>query len=464
MEARLSPRALLLACAAGFGVCVLASASSGVNGRPPAVFLPVGISGAVYVVSGYLVARRRPANRIGYLLMLVGIVPAAFVVARYLFPVTEVVNNASGSISLLVLAYVLLSFPSGFLAGRAERVTLAAATLYFAMIGLAVLVSLEPAAHGVSRCPPCTPNPIRLLDLSVYPLISTAGDVGAVVTALVVLILSARRWYRAHGAARRVLAPVLFGGIVTAVGIVSTSIAVLTGGDFDLSGQFLLLLRLLVPIGLAVTFVRVYASRGAVAGAVVQLGASPSAEGLEAALRRALRDPDLAVARWSEAGGTYLDREGRPFATVGLAASRSLLRLERDGQPLAAVVHDAALEVDPGLVRTVAEAVRFAFDTTDLRDRLRASGGDVGDLPLGEVAFLFGDLEGSTELLSRLGGTYAEVLAELRRTVREAADHHSGRVVDARADECFLAFADPAAAVAAAVEIQRRVRESTWPD
>jgi class 3 adenylate cyclase len=73
-------------------------------------------------------------------------------------------------------------------------------------------------------------------------------------------------------------------------------------------------------------------------------------------------------------------------------------------------------------------------------------------------------LEGSTELLSRLGAAYAEVLAELRRTVREAADGRAGRVVDARADECFLAFGDPALAVAAAVEIQRRMREATWPN
>ena len=223
------------------------------------------------------------------------------------------------------------------------------------------------------------------------------------------------------------------------------------------------MLQILVPIGLAVTFIRVYAARGAVAGAVVQLGASPSAEGLEVALRLALADPDLVVARWSEAGRTYLDREGRRLDVDGLDASRSVLRLERDGQPLAAIVHDATLEIDPALVRTVADAVRFALDTTDLRDRLRASGGDVTNLPRGDVTFLFGDLEGSTELLSRLGDAYVEVLAELRRTVREAADRHAGRVVDARADECFLAFADPTRAVGAAIEIQRRLRETTWP-
>ena len=140
-----------------------------------------------------------------------------------------------------------------------------------------------------------------------------------------------------------------------------------------------------------------------------------------------------------------------------------MLLLERGGERLGAVVHDAALEVDPAIVRSLADAVQFAFDTTELRDRLRASGGDVDGLPRGEVVSFFGDLEGSTELLSAIGGAYTEVLAELRRTVRETADAHGGRVVDARADECFLAFTDPVDAVAAAVEIQRRMREGGWP-
>lgn len=463
MGSGLSPRALTLACLAGLGVCLAASTLSAVNGRAPEVFLPVGVSGAVYVISGYLVALRRPANRIGPLLMLIGIWPAVFVVARYLFPVSEIVNNSSGIFSALLLGFVLLAFPSGHLAGRAERVTLAVASVYFAVYAIAVALTIEPTLHGVSRCPPCAPNPLRITDLSVYPNVQTAGDLGIVVSAAVVSLLCARRWYLARGAARRVLAPVLFGGIVTAIGFLATSLAFLAGSGSDLTSQILFLLQILVPIGLAITFVRVYASRAAVAGAVVQLGASPSMEGLEIALRQAVGDPELVVARWSPAGEVYLDREGHRTDVEQDGGARSVLLLEREGQPLAAIVHDAALEVDPVLVRTVSDAVRFAIDTTELRDRLRASGGDVEGLPAGDVTFLFGDLEASTELLAAVGSTYVAILAELRRTVREAADANGGRVVDARADECFLAFADPLRAVDAAVEIQRRMHEMTWP-
>ena len=459
-----STRTLALIALAGLGLCVAASSFSAANGRPPEVFLPVGISGAVFVTSGLLVARQRPANRIGYLLILIGATPAPFVALRYLLPATEVVNHSAPAvIGALLLSFVLLAFPSGRLTGTTQRVALTAMAIFFALFVVATILTLEPSVHGVSRCPPCVANPFRVTDLSVYPAVDVAGEIGIVASAFAVGALCVWRWYKAHGAARRLMAPVLFGGIVTASSFVATSLATLSGVGLALTGQVLLMFQLLVPIGLAVTFLRAYAARGAVAGAVVQLGASPSSEGLEAALRRAVGDPGLLVTRWSHVAGAYLDREGRRVALDELDRTRSATRLERDGQPLAAVVHDATLDVDPALVRTIADSVRFAVDTTDLRDRLRATGGDASALPRGEVTFLFGDLEGSTEMLVALGDAYRHVLSEVRRIVRESADQFGGTVVDARADECFLAFPDVSAAVEAAVDILRRLREASWP-
>ena len=275
-----SPRVLTLACLPGIGVCIAASATSALNGRAPEVFLPVGFSGAVYVLSGYFIALRRPSNRTGPLLMLIGVLPATFIIVRYLSPVSQVLTDSAVAIPALLLAYVLLAFPSGHLTGRAERMTLAVASVYFALFAIAVMLTLEPAANGVSRCPPCAPNPIRITDLSFYPRVLLASStLGIVLTAAAVSLLCVRRWLVARGAARRVLAPVLFGGIVTAVGFLATSSAALSGSPPMLTGQFLFLLRLLVPVGLALTFVRVYASRAAVAGAVVQTRGQPEHRG-----------------------------------------------------------------------------------------------------------------------------------------------------------------------------------------
>jgi len=463
MDRPLSSRALTLVWLAGLGLCVAASSLSASNGRPPEVFLPVGISSAVYVTSGYAMVRRRPANRIGYLLGAIGLFQAAQVALRHLIPVTEVTNVALGPVGGVILAYVLLAYPSGVLAGRIERWAMGGIALTWALFAVATVLTVDPTAHETSRCPPCVPNPLRITDLSVFPVINTLSSVAVVVSSLIVSVLCFRRWWLARAAARRVLAPVLFGGIVTGLGFAVIGVVSAAGLDFSLGAQVLLLLQILIPIALAVTFVYVYAARGAVSGAVVQLGASPRTEALEDALRRALGDPELIVARWSAAAGAYLDREGQRVDLDRLDRTRGALRLERDGEPLAAVVHDATLDVDAELVATVADAVRFSVESTELRDQLQARGGDVANLPRGEVTFLFGDLEGSTELLSALGDGYIDVLAELRRIVREVTDRFGGRVVDARADECFLAFADPSQAMAAAGEIQRRLGDAAWP-
>jgi predicted ATPase/class 3 adenylate cyclase len=77
------------------------------------------------------------------------------------------------------------------------------------------------------------------------------------------------------------------------------------------------------------------------------------------------------------------------------------------------------------------------------------------DLPSGTVTFLFTDIEGSTRLLQELGDGYAEVLANHRRTLRDAWQRHNGVEVDTQGDAFFVAFARASDAVAAAAEAQR---------
>jgi predicted ATPase len=76
------------------------------------------------------------------------------------------------------------------------------------------------------------------------------------------------------------------------------------------------------------------------------------------------------------------------------------------------------------------------------------------DLPTGTVTLLFTDIEGSTKLLLELGDRYADVLAEHRRALREAFQHHRGVEVDSQGDAFFYAFAKAADALAAAGEGQ----------
>jgi class 3 adenylate cyclase len=86
------------------------------------------------------------------------------------------------------------------------------------------------------------------------------------------------------------------------------------------------------------------------------------------------------------------------------------------------------------------------------------------NLPQGHVTFLLTDLEGSTDLVARLGDRYASVLADVRRRVRSAVRHAHGCEVSARGDDLFVVFEHAPAALEAAVAIQRAMRQGGWPD
>lgn len=105
--------------------------------------------------------------------------------------------------------------------------------------------------------------------------------------------------------------------------------------------------------------------------------------------------------------------------------------------------------------------VPIGFMTGQIRSARTA---DVRRLPTGLVTFLLADIEDSTGLLRRLGDGYAALLADVRTVQREAIAARGGLEVDARADELFAVFRQPAAAVQAAVEMQRAFRSRAWPE
>ncbi len=86
------------------------------------------------------------------------------------------------------------------------------------------------------------------------------------------------------------------------------------------------------------------------------------------------------------------------------------------------------------------------------------------ELPSGTVTFLFTDIEGSTELLKRLGDRYADVLGEHQQLIRAAAEERGGREIDTQGDSFFVAFARANAALGAAVVSQRALAEYEWPE
>jgi len=220
----------------------------------------------------------------------------------------------------------------------------------------------------------------------------------------------------------------------------------------------------IVPIGFMTGQLRSQMSEAAAGRFVIELGQVDTPSEFERRLRTALRDPSLSVLHWSDSAGAYLDGAGQPAALPADGESRVVTLLERHGQPMTALVHDRAVLDNPDLVKTVTAAVRLAVENERLRGQVEARASEVRTLPTGYVTFLLTDIEGSTNLLQRLGDRYAALLAEVRAIIRSFVHRVGGREVDARADEFFAVFDRAKAALEAALAIERTLQGRAWPD
>ncbi len=117
----------------------------------------------------------------------------------------------------------------------------------------------------------------------------------------------------------------------------------------------------LIPIGLLLGFLRLRLERASIGAlaADLTLGAAVR-EQLQGVLARRLGDPKLQVGFWSQDGATYVDRDGQALEIDRLSADRTVSMLDRDGRPSVAIVFDAALAEDPGLLEHVGAVVRLA--------------------------------------------------------------------------------------------------------
>jgi signal transduction histidine kinase len=117
-----------------------------------------------------------------------------------------------------------------------------------------------------------------------------------------------------------------------------------------------------------------YSRAGAVGDLVERLNATGiEGESLRDALADALGDRSLALAYWSRGSERYVDAHGQPVELPPpTSRSRAVTEIERESLPVAAIVHDAALLDEPGLVRAAGAAAALALENERLEAELKA--------------------------------------------------------------------------------------------
>jgi len=355
-------RALLVFIAGALGVGMLVgTAQQGPLGLETVLQVLAGWS---FVACGCFLWARRPMNRLGSLMVLVGML---WLLGRTMTlipnPVVFTVGIWFTDLWTAGFALFLLSFPSGRLRSRADRAIIG--IFLFVVVPLEFLWLLFWVPENGLNILAIAPNEsaAKVVDTIQRAVISF----GSVLLIVVVL----RRWLESSGPVRRQMVPVLVGAAalmlqLTAWLFATVNISLEPLNDLILASQ------IAIPIAVLYVLLQARMARGAVADLVVEMGPTPTPARLRDALANALGDPSLQVAYWSPAEDRFVDAAGQPMELPDEGTGQAVTLLERNGVPVAAIIHDAILLEEPGLVASVASAMRLAVENDRLTAEVQA--------------------------------------------------------------------------------------------
>jgi signal transduction histidine kinase len=126
-----------------------------------------------------------------------------------------------------------------------------------------------------------------------------------------------------------------------------------------------------LPLGLLAGLVRGRLDRTAVADLAVALTGPAGHQGLRAALAQAVHDPSLDVVYWIAERQEFLDGDGTSVRLDGRPPSATTV-LQRDGQPVAALLHDEVVGEQRALLEAVAATAGLAIENERLHAEVRA--------------------------------------------------------------------------------------------
>ncbi len=335
-----------------------------------------GVVCGTYLATGLLAWTLRPANRTGRVMVATGLLLLLDPLQDGAVPELALVGLLATTMSDVLLGYLILAFPWGTLRSDVDRVFLAVIGVAMLSANLAAFAGFDPRAVGGTY-----DNPFLLIrDPGLADTAMLVSHLTSIFVLCGFLAIFATRWARASGPARRIYSPVLLPATILVVAIMFATVASAIDAPAEVqiaAGITQALTRALIPIGFLVGLLRTRMARSAIADLVVELGEMPTPARLRDALSNALGDPGLTVAYWSPETRDYVAADGSPAILPAAESGRAVTFLARDGQPIAAILHDAVLLDDPALVTSVASAVRLSVENDRLQAEVEAQLGEV---------------------------------------------------------------------------------------
>ena len=129
--------------------------------------------------------------------------------------------------------------------------------------------------------------------------------------------------------------------------------------------------KLAVPIAFLFGLFRSTIERSGVGDLVIDLSTRQD-RSLKDALARTLHDSSVELAYWIPTRSEFVDAAGFRVSLPGEGSERTVTMVEREGAPLAAIIHDRSLLDEPSLIRAASAAASLAIDNERLQAEVRA--------------------------------------------------------------------------------------------
>jgi signal transduction histidine kinase len=317
-----------------------------------------------YIFAGMVAWRRRPDSAFGPLMILAGFITQLSMLQWTSLPLPNTIGQLCDLLVAAVWLHIFLAYPTGRLAGGAERVVVVVG--YVAALGLQVvilalggfddnhLLSVVKRPHAAEAV-----ENVQLLVLSALALIGVGLLWGR--------WRSLPRWQR-----RR---PTQI--VIECFGLSLVMLAaLLVAGAFQLPGFEVIRLVTfavagLAPLAFLAGLLDARLAKAGVGELLVQLRTDPTPD-LQALLAQALRDPTLYLIYWLPQYGSWADQDGNPTSLPRSDNGRRVTFVKQNGEQIAALIYDAGLGDEPELVEAVSAAAGIALENGRLEAELRA--------------------------------------------------------------------------------------------
>jgi signal transduction histidine kinase len=349
-----------------------------------------------------------------------------------------------GEVGYVMVGHIALAYPTGRVRDKADRWTVLAG--YATVLAFPLLILFfYPGSGGLPQLDSTYRRNLLLLSANrevAYHLRDAFVIIFDGILATIFVVLIVRRLVRATPRGRRILAPLFLAAAALALRAISE--AIFTFGHRPPGNTLFwweVLAFIALPIALVDGVVRARLAHAGVGDLMVELEGT-SSQRLGDALARALRDRTLEVVYWLPDRSEYMDSSGNVIR-LPTNEGRAVTKLENDGEPVAALIHDPSLLDDPTLMRSAAAAARITLENARLHAETRARLAQVQESRARLVSAadeerrrIERDIhDGAQQRLVALGLQ----LRSAQRRLGPAADPEVERMIDATVDELQVA-------------------------